>query len=634
VPSVAASAALAPDGHLVIAGSVGRAGSFDTAVTRLTADGTAEPTFGTAGKVVTPWTSHASVDSVVTLPQTDGRVIVAYAVGGKLGGNVAVTRFNTDGSQDASYGTGGTAMLDFGDAAFQTAALDPTGRVILAAIKFPQGNTGNDVLTVTALRPDGSPDTSFGAAGRVNMTVQSFGGTIGAIAFQGGRILLGGGTESTYGESMVYRFTHAGALDTAFADNGVALLSYKPEDSEGWFSTVDAIATQADGKIVVGGREGPIIMDPPPSGSLALARFTADGRLDPTFGAGGRVTTDFDGHYFASATALVIQPDGRIVAGGSALINTFDPNDPNAYPSDFVAARYRADGSLDGGFGQGGRTALDVHPPGREMLGDLLLQPDGKLVLAGVNVHDTNDTALVRLTAGGAIDPTFGDAGQRTIPVGAAAGVVSSLYGFRADARSVLLPDGKILSVVANGDELLIFRFLDDLTPAVTAAVDGGVLEIGGTARNDRILLRRDSTGVAVAGLTSHFSTGSFSRIEITALAGDDTIDASASPVPVIINAGDGNDVIYGGAYADLLFGGAGNDTLFGGSANDTLHGNDGNDYLNGGRGADQLFGDAGNDQLLAAGDHTPDRLDGGVGFDRAWGDPDDLLVSDEGLLS
>jgi Ca2+-binding RTX toxin-like protein len=138
---------------------------------------------------------------------------------------------------------------------------------------------------------------------------------------------------------------------------------------------------------------------------------------------------------------------------------------------------------------------------------------------------------------------------------------------------------------------------------------------------------------LSITGVRATFAPGTFSRVVINALAGDDTLDASASTVPVFLNGGDGNDLLLGGAYADLLLGNAGNDTLFGGRGNDTLRGNDGNDYLNGGPGADQTFGDAGNDQLFSV-DNTPDTLDGGAGFDRAKHDPTDLLSNTEAVLA
>ena len=99
-------------------------------------------------------------------------------------------------------------------------------------------------------------------------------------------------------------------------------------------------------------------------------------------------------------------------------------------------------------------------------------------------------------------------------------------------------------------------------------------------------------------GVRATFAIGTFSRIDVQGLAGDDTLDASASPVPVTLDGGDGRDSLLGGSSADLLVGAAGDDTLFGGGGPDTLRGGDGNDYLNGGPGDGQVLGEAGNDQF------------------------------------
>jgi Ca2+-binding RTX toxin-like protein len=167
----------------------------------------------------------------------------------------------------------------------------------------------------------------------------------------------------------------------------------------------------------------------------------------------------------------------------------------------------------------------------------------------------------------------------------------------------------------------------------VTAGIVNGVLRVTGSSGPDIIRLRALGDRVLITGVAQGFARSAFSRIEIAGLAGDDTLDASASPVPVTLDGGDGRDSLLGGAAVDLLLGGGGDDTLFGGRGADTLRGGDGNDYLNGGPGGDQLFGEAGNDQVFAV-DAARDTIDGGGGFDRVKGDGDDLLTGTEGLLA
>lgn len=120
---------------------------------------------------------------------------------------------------------------------------------------------------------------------------------------------------------------------------------------------------QDDGKIVAAGRS-----TTGGAGDFALARYEADGSLDPGFGTGGLVTTDFGGDDFARA--LVLQDDGKLVAAGGS----FDG-------SDFALARYEADGSLDPTFGTGGLVTTDFG--GDDEAFALVLQEDGRLVAAG-----------------------------------------------------------------------------------------------------------------------------------------------------------------------------------------------------------------------------------------------------------
>ena len=99
--------------------------------------------------------------------------------------------------------------------------------------------------------------------------------------------------------------------------------------------------------------------------TMALALHAADGDLDVTFGIGGEVTTDFSGGN-DYAFALALQSDGRIVAAGGTS-------------SGFALARYNPDGSLDNGFGSGGK----VTTANSTRATAVAIQPDGKIVVAG-----------------------------------------------------------------------------------------------------------------------------------------------------------------------------------------------------------------------------------------------------------
>jgi uncharacterized delta-60 repeat protein len=162
--------------------------------------------------------------------------------------------------------------------------------------------------------------------------------------------------------------------------------------------------------------------------SPALVSGQTPGTLDPSFGAGGIVTTDFGGSS-ANVRALAVQPDGKIVAAGGAFVNGI---------ADFALARYNPDGTLDGSFGIGGTATSPFDFPGSfDQVGGAVLQPDGKIVMAGSAVLNQFAVfALARYNSNGTLDAGFGTGG-----------VVTTDFGqLSAEAFSVAVqPDGKIV---------------------------------------------------------------------------------------------------------------------------------------------------------------------------------------------
>jgi len=151
--------------------------------------------------------------------------------------------------------------------------------------------------------------------------------------------------------------------------------------------------------------------------ALPVPALAAPGDLDPSFDGDGLVLTDFGG--FESAGALVLQPDGKLVAAGySATIDG----------SGFALARYKPDGSLDRRFGDAGRVVTDLGRHDFPIA--LVLQPDGKLVLLGATTGAR--TTLVRYSPDGQLDASFGINGV----------VVTEA---RAAGALILQPDGKLV---------------------------------------------------------------------------------------------------------------------------------------------------------------------------------------------
>ena len=272
-----------------------------------------------------------------------------------------------------------------------------------------------------------------------------------------------------------------GALDPSFGTGGKVTTAIGGEDNY-----VYALVRQPDGKLVVAGSSYP-----GPDGDFALARYNPDGSLDPGFGAGGKVTTAIGSD--DEALALALQPDGKLVAAGYANVGG------SQYA--FALARYNPDGSLDAGFGSGGKvtTAIGLSDAARA----IAVQPDGKLVVAGNSWNGShNDFALVRYNADGSLDPTFGSGGKVTTAIGPGADIAHAL---------ALQPDGKLVTAgySRNGsnDDLALVRYNQDGSLDLTFGVAGMVTTAIGSGSDDAYALALQPDGKLVAAGRSHNGT-------------------------------------------------------------------------------------------------------------------------------
>ncbi|HEV2293860.1 MAG TPA: hypothetical protein VGR35_08380 [Tepidisphaeraceae bacterium] len=265
------------------------------------------------------------------------------------------------------------------------------------------------------------------------------------------------------------RFFAAGDFDTSFSGNGVAIATF------GDFQEPHDLAVQLDGKTLVVG-SGRVAREGTHSVDFALARFRDDGSLDSTFGTGGKVLTDF-GSSEDVAYALAIQPDGKIVVAGKANL----PRGDGKFGGGIGVARYLPEGSLDPSFGGGdGLVTVQVGP--LSYARSIILQPDGKIVLAGSAHADTRVSdsafALARLDAEGRLDAGFSNARS---PAGTPAGVVISdwtigydhAYDLALDARGRIVVSGE--TGASPEHFLTLARYLPD--GALDRSFDGdGVL--------------------------------------------------------------------------------------------------------------------------------------------------------------
>jgi uncharacterized delta-60 repeat protein len=302
-----------------------------------------DPTFGTGGKITTDFSGRCDGASALAL-QSDGKIVVAGTSGTGCQpfvgnfvlphyefGDFAVARYNHDGSLDATFASGGKVTTDFfgGSDNATAVALQSSGKIVVA------GFADND-FALARYNSDGSLDTSLGTGGKVNTDFS--GGTDEAwtLAVQSdGKIVVAGWTRvGSSADFALARYNSDGSLDATFGSAGKVTT-----DFSGGCDGISALGIQSDGKVVVAGRTGTDCGGGTfPTGDFALARYNSDGSLDATFGNGGRVTTPFPyPFWFGWASALALQPDGKIVAGGTYFVN-------------FGLLRYNSDGSLDTTF--------------------------------------------------------------------------------------------------------------------------------------------------------------------------------------------------------------------------------------------------------------------------------------------
>ena len=184
------------------------------------------------------------------------------------------------------------------------------------------------------------------------------------------------------------------------------------------------LAEQADGALVAAG-----FMET----QLAVARFTSDGVLDPSFGGKGVVTLHVGPPGAgAVASAVAVQSDGKIVVAGRTRFDC-DLDDPScARIRQAVVARFDADGSLDPSFGTGGILLLDAGEAYTEIAqGGLALEPSGRIVVGG-NTESPDGpryTFVARLTAAGALDVDFGHGGVTLIDTGHGSSAPGARFG-------------------------------------------------------------------------------------------------------------------------------------------------------------------------------------------------------------
>jgi len=270
----------------------------------------------------------------------------------------------------------------------------------------------------------GGLDTTFNSVGRVDDVSGKYQSAYAMAIQPDGKIIVGGRNDisASVCHFIMKRYKIDGKLDSIFGTDGVVETTMHGSED-----VINSIALQSDGKIVVAGTSWSDIT----AYDIAIARYNTNGTLDNTFGNNGIKLIDIRGTDDKINSALVIQPDGKIIAAG------FTHNDISY---DFMLLRLSVNGSLDTSFGTDGFAITDVADSSSDAIRGIVLQPDGKIVAVGSSITSSNVAFIAaRYLSTGVLDSSFGVSG---LVIGVNTDETTE------DSYSVLIqPDGKIISV-------------------------------------------------------------------------------------------------------------------------------------------------------------------------------------------
>jgi uncharacterized delta-60 repeat protein len=377
----------------------------------------------------------------------------------------ATTSHSASGDLDATFGTGGVAIVPSSSSGAYAVAIQDDGKIVTAG--YASGPSSVD-MAVVRLDDTGVLDASFGTGGVVTLPagLQSIAE---AIALQpDGKILVGGGVFVApfvydYEFRLVRLLAADGQLDGSFGDGGIVEMPAAATQPG-----IHSVVLQPDGRILVAGEGKADVTSSKPNRDMLVVRYLADGTPDSGFGDGGSALVSMGRRYDAPRSVL-LQPDGAIVAAGYAI---------QGRSARAAVMRLTSSGVLDESFGRRGRQRLRFST--RLSYGiDAALLADGRIVLGGLSVGNdilTARMALAQLTTTGTRDQTFGVEG-----VAEAAPDAPAYYH---PSRIVVQADGKIVMVgdITRGDgasdiypDVLLARFMADGSLDASFG-DGGVV--------------------------------------------------------------------------------------------------------------------------------------------------------------
>ena len=447
--------------------------------------------------------------------QPDHKIVVMGITSGLNGDELAIARYNSNGSLDTSFSGDGKMVV--------ASAMTVNGMRLLSDGKFLTVGESGGYSAVARYLANGSVDATFDKDGMVTM---STGGGFYNVTVQADSKLLVVGAD-VYPHLSAVRYNSNGSLDTSFSGDGI----FTPSGFAGNAIGISA-ALQSDGKSVIALQ----------GYGFGIMRLNRDGTGDTSFGnQSGTVNTILGSGYTDAVETVSVLSSGKILAAGTSNGN-------------FAAVRYNSNGSLDTTFGGDGIVITDLG--GDATINSITVLSDGKFLAAGMSSN--NDVALMRFNTDGTLDTGFNNDGK----------VTTDLGGWDEGNSVTVQADGKILVAGFTDTDFALVRYTSngflDTSFGATAAPSGLVLT--GTANDD--LLSGGAANDTLAGNTGNDL--------LEGDAGNDLLNGGEGND--LLHGDVGNDVLIGGNGTDLLSGGIGDDVINGGAGNDVLRGGFGKD--------------------------------------------------------
>lgn len=405
----------------------------------LAAPGALDPAFGPGGAAFADFSAGNDAGNAIAL-QSDGKILVA---GETTSGSwdFGIARFLDNGQLDPGFGTNGVTNANVGlfDAAVGVTEL-ADGRIVVGGSGLLTEGGGNRDYAIARFLPDGMPDSSFGSDGMVTVDIAGVGFNDHAHAMlvqPDGAILLAGSGDGPIDEPAgfaIIRVTPAGVLDDTFGTGGITRTEIGTRGS----GEVRSLALQADGSIIAAGDATFDNVH-----VSCVVRYDANGSVDSSFGDSGLIRTQ----YAAETGGVLVQPDGKFLL---ALTNQ----------QNFVVVRLQANGLADPGFGTGGAFGVDFG--GIDTCHAMTVDAAGKVILAGSSESGSRKSiALARLTDTGAFDPTFSGVGALLTPVGASGDAEAMDVVVQPDGKIVVAGTYGI----GNARDFIVLRYEGDPGP-------------------------------------------------------------------------------------------------------------------------------------------------------------------------